>query len=178
MRFTHTTRLGQQFCHNNIGLTMECVAWQTHCSSFSVCLQSTNRWVVTARHRKRKTECLVNTLRILFTNIWKTKKALSFLHWLKNNIEKYGTFNNMRILAPKEVDVKKYAVKFSSHCWVTHCKVKRLGRVLVFLTLTKLSLLLPESKLEKEWAVWLERPWADSKASVFGCTWQVKFVVS
>lgn len=36
----------------------------------------------------------------------------------------------------------------------------------------------PELELEMERFVWLERPWADSKASALGCTWQVSPVVS
>lgn len=50
---------------------------------------------------------------------------------------------------------------------------------------TLLSVSLPPSlplalglSWKKEWAVWLQRPWADSWASVFGCTWQVNFFLS
>lgn len=63
--------------------------------------------------------------------------------------------------------------------WITELK----SLCPAFMLFSFLSLVLgvffqPESKLEKEWAVWLERPWADSWASVFGCAWQDNFVVS
>lgn len=71
-----------------------------------------------------------------------------------------------------KVQNEKYAVKKSSHPkWIT---ADWKSGALLYLN----SLLQPESKLEREWAVWLERPWADSRASVFGCTWQDNSVVS
>lgn len=108
----------------------------------------------------------------------KNKRAPSLLQLLQNNLEEQVTFNGVVILATKKTRNRKSSewkicsqkvVPFK----VNQCRLKK-NSALLYLN----SLRQPESKLEKEWAVWLERPWADSWASVFGCTWQDNSVVS
>lgn len=119
----------------------------------------------------------MNNLNILFTTVWKTKE-----HRHCSNYFRIILRNKLLLMAwlfwpQKNKKQEKFRMKnMQSKSRPIQSESVQTERNSALLELD--SLRQPESKLEKEWAVWLERPWADSWASVFGCTWQDNSVVS